>query len=196
MSRQIPLIPPRSKMLLVAVVTASGITAIGGACQRGGVSETAQGPTTEELVSYYCPKAIKILPFTKARSFDDDGLPDGLGVSLRTLDAAGDPVKAYGTFIFELYEYRPAASDHRGRLIQTWTQPVLTPEDQRQFWERVTTTYEFQLSWEGEPLTAQKRYVLGVSFQSPGAPRLFDEYEYEFRVRRQEILDALGEPGS
>jgi hypothetical protein len=163
-------------------------------CDRGRVSESSEGPSTEELVSYYSPQSIKILPFTKARSFDEDAIPDGLGVSIRTLDAAGDPVKAYGTFVFELYGYRPGVSDHRGELLHTWTQPITSPKDQKQYWERVTTTYEFQLSWEGQPIEPQKKYILTATLQAPGAKRLFDEYEFEFRVSRKEILDNLTQP--
>lgn len=156
-------------------------------CTRGGVAESPQGPTTEQLISYYSPRSVKILPFTKPRDFDNDGLPDGIGVSLRPLDGSGDPVKAYGVFVFELYGYRPASGDHRGELLQTWQQPVTSPNDQKQFWERVTSTYEFQLSWEGQPVPPQKKYILTVSFQSPGSERLFDEYEFEFRVPREEM---------
>ncbi|MBN2563229.1 MAG: hypothetical protein JXQ75_20090 [Phycisphaerae bacterium] len=179
-----------TKLLTVALIVAVPLIA---GCPRGQVSGTTEGPTTEELIAFYSPKSIKILPFSKPRSFDDDAIPDGIAVSLRPLDGAGDPVKAYGTFIFELYACRPASGDHRGELLRTWIQPVVDLEDQKQFWERVTATYEFQLSWEGQPIPPQQRYRLAVSFQAPGSKRLFDEYEFEFRVHRDEILNALGE---
>jgi len=175
----------------LAALALGGVLSITG-CERGAVTEIAEGPSMEELVAYYSPEDLKILPFTKAKSFDDDAIPDGLGVSLRTYDADGDTVKAYGTFVFELYAYRPASADHRGELLRQWTQSVTDPAAQKQFWERVTTTYEFQLSWEGEPLRPEQRYIITATFQAPGAKRLFDDYEFEFRVRRQEILDALG----
>lgn len=161
------------------------------ACHRGAIGESADGPSGDELIQYYSPRSLKILPFTKPRSFDSDAVPDGIGVSLRTLDGAGDPVKAYGTFMFELYAYRPAIGTHKGPLIRSWTQPVVNIDQQKQFWERVTTTYEFQLSWEGQPLAPQQKYVLVATFQSPGSERLFDEYTFEFAVHREEILDAL-----
>jgi hypothetical protein len=167
-----------------------------GACHRGEIGTMTDGPSTEELVQYYSPKSIRILPFTKPRSFDADAVPDGIGVSLRTLDGAGDPVKAYGVFMFELFAYRQAIGGNRGPLIRTWTQPVVNLAEQKQFWERVTTTYEFQLSWEGQPLSPQKKYVLVASFQAPGGERLFDEYTFEFAVLREEILEALTGAGS
>jgi hypothetical protein len=86
-----------------------------------------------------------------------------------------------------LYAFRPASSDHRGELLQTWNQSILTPDDERQFRERVTSTYEFQLSWEGQPIPPQKKYILTASFQSPGSERLFDEYEFEFRLPREQM---------
>ena len=177
-----------------------GVTAFvlgcGVGCQKGGKGVSDEGPNTEELIQFYSPQAIKILPFTKAKSFDKDAIPDGIEVSMRTLDGAGDPVKAYGTFLFELYAYRPASTDHKGELIQSWRQPVLNLDDQKQYWERVTTSYQFQLSWEGVPLAPQKKYILAASFQAPGGPRLFDEFEWEFRVDRREILDGLEKPAA
>jgi hypothetical protein len=165
-------------------------------CHRGQIEDTSEGPSRDELVAYYSPRSIKILPFTKPRSFDDDAIPDGIGVSLRPLDGGGDPVKAYGTFIFELYAYKNALGSHRGQLIQTWTQQVRNVADQKKFWERVTSTYEFQLSWEGMPIPPQKKYILVASFQATGSERLFDEYEFEFNVAREEIVNALSEPKS
>ncbi len=183
----------RAAVVTVALVVLPFVS-IGG-CRRGQLTAAPDEPTAEEMVGYYSPRSIKLLPFTKPRSFDNDLIPDGIGVSLRTLDAAGDPVKAYGSFLFELYHYRAASQAHRGELIQTWTQPVRNLEDQDRFWERVTDTYEFQLSWEGSPIPVQKRFVLAASFQpGPGGDRLFDEHEFEFRVSREEILNALREP--
>lgn len=156
-------------------------------CQRGEITESSQGPTTEQLVSFYSPRSIRVLPFTKPRSFDGDAIPDGIAVSLQPIDAAGDPVKAYGVFNFELFTYRNASGDRRGDSIQAWTQPLANLEDQKKFWEHVTATYEFQLSWEGNPLQPQQKYLLAVSFQAPGSERLFTDYEFEFRLPREEM---------
>lgn len=181
---------PRILPILSCLTLAAVLACLGG-CRRGDIGMTSDGPSVEQLVSFYSPRSIKILPFTKPKSFDDDVIPDGVGVSLRPLDEAGDPVKAYGTFMFELYAYRKAIGTHKGEMLANWTQQVLDTSDQKQFWERVTSTYEFQLSWEGKPLPPGNRYVLVASFQSPGSERLFDEYEFEFRVTREEILKAL-----
>ncbi|MCB9852988.1 MAG: hypothetical protein H6819_07825 [Phycisphaerales bacterium] len=179
--------PSNSRLILL---TGIGLTLVlGASCKRGEISDTGEGPTKEQLVEYYSPAQIQILPFTKVRSFDDDIVPDGLAVSLRPLDGAGDPVKAYGSFLFELYAFRPATATHRGERLQSWTQTIRTPEDQRTFWERVTSTYEFQLSWEGNPLPNNQKYLLCASFEAAGAERLFDEYEFEFRLNSQGIAE-------
>ncbi len=185
------LIPSARQGVLIFCLAGGALACCG--CQRGQIGDTSEGPSGADLAAYYSPRKIKILPFTKPRSFDDDAIPDGIGVSLRPLDGGGDPVKAYGTFIFELYTYKNALGSHRGPLLQTWTQPVRNIPDQKKFWERVTSTYEFQLSWEGMPIPPQKKYILAASFQASGSERLFDEYEFEFNVAREEILNALSE---
>ncbi len=187
----IPSIAKNTSGRWLCLLMACGVLAAWTGCDRGEITEVGEGPTAEEIASFYSPTGIEILPFTKIRSFDDDIIPDGLGVSMKTLDRAGDSVKAYGTFIFELYSFRRASADHRGELLQTWRQSIHSPEEQMQFWERVTTTYEFQLSWEGEPLQPEQRYVLSASFQAPGGRRLFDQYEFEFRIDRKELRDAI-----
>ena len=110
------------------------------------------------------------------------------------IDAAGDPIKFPGVFNFELYAYKAASSDHRGELLQSWTQALASLEDQKKFWEHVTATYEFQLSWEGKPIEPQKKYILAVTFQSLGSERLFTDYEFEFRLPREEIKATATKP--
>lgn len=185
--------PSRRRFIAPALLGATSMALLAG-CQRGRIGEVGDSPTAEELVGYYSPRSIKILPFTKPRSFDmKDDLPDGIAVSLRPLDAEGDSTKAYGTFLFELYTYRPATADHKGELLQTWSQPILNPKDQQRFWERVTATYEFQLDWAGSPIPPQQKYILVASFEAPGSQRLFDKYEFEFRITREDILNAAGD---
>lgn len=150
-----------------------------------------EGPSTEELAAIYSPKQLKVLSFTKPKSFDGDLIPDGILASVRTLDSTGDEVKAYGKFMFELYDYQPGTADRRGERIGFWDPSLRSPEDQRRFWDRFTRAYEFELLWEGGPIRPQRRYILAASFQAPGGQRLFDEYEFDFSVDRQEILEAM-----
>lgn len=183
-----PSIRPSFNVFMVMML--SGL-AFGG-CQRGRVGGVADGPTAEELVAFYSPRRVKILAFTKVCSFDDDLIPDGINVMIQPLDGAGDEVKAFGRFNFELYQYKPASPDKRGEMIEHWDQTVLSPEDQAQFWSGYARAYEFQLSWEGRPIPPQKKYVLVASFEGgPGSERLFDDHEFEFRVSREDRINVM-----
>ena len=173
------------------VLAAVAVTIPGLGCTPCRVSQTRQGLTMEELVSFYSPKKIKILEFTRPKSFDGDLYPDGIEVSLRMLDGAGDSVKAFGDFRFELYEHRDASGNNRGDIVRYWTQTLATMKDQKDFWERVTMTYQFPLDWEGDPIAPQRTYVLEVIYSAEGGERLFDSYEMEFNIDRQEILDSF-----
>jgi len=154
----------------------------------------AEVPSAEEVAAIYSPQQLKILSFTKPRSFDGDIIPDGVAASIRTLDCEGDEVKAYGKFLFELYAFQPATADHRGERLLVWDQPVVKPEHQKRFWDRFTRAYEFELRWEGKPLPPQQRYILAASFEAPGGQRLFDEYEFTFAIDRKEVLEAMKAP--
>jgi hypothetical protein len=169
--------------VFVALAASSG-------CGRGQVSDP-EGMTDSDLVRLYGPANLEILPFTRPKSFDDDPIPDGIEVSLRPVDKMGDPVKAYGTFRFELHRWREASGQRAGERLETWTQQVLSPEQQRQFWDTATSTYTFQLAWEGgEFPPPDRKYLLQATFQAPGGERLFAEYTFAFRVPRAELEDT------
>lgn len=174
--------------VIVSVCLAEG-------CGRGRVEPMTDGPTPDQLVSYYSPTRIEILPHSRPRSFDDDLIPDGLKVWLRPIDGAGDAVKAYGVYRFELFHYRAATTDRRGDLIQQWTQPILNPDEQKRFWNKFANACEFQLSWDSAPLPTDKRYILRATFEAPSSNRLFDEHEFEFRLDTEAIKESLQPAG-
>lgn len=182
----------RGASIAAAVLVA--VTALGGCMPTSTVQEaddSTEWPTQDELLSFYSPKGIRILPHTKVRSFDGDLFPDGIEVSLETLDGSGDSMKSFGVFQFELYEFRSAAGNRRGERLHYWRQPILSEADQREFWEHVTNTYQFHLSWEGRPLQPGRRYVLEAIYRASDRRRLTSSFEFEFRVDRREILEAL-----
>lgn len=173
-----------------------GLLGLVAGCPRGQIGEIEGAMSAEELVAFYSPKRIEIKQFTKVRSFDKDPIPDGIAVSLEALDQAGDPIKVFGDFLFELYAYQPATMNHRGERLQIWQQPVRR-EDHEHFWNKPTRSYEFFLSWEGEALAPDKKYILTASFESgPGTVRLFDEYEFEFRFDPESIAEQMAQEGS
>jgi hypothetical protein len=141
------------------------------------------------------PQQIQVLPFTKARSFDSDEMPDGIIVVLAATDVFGDHVKAVGDFRFELYEFRPASGDPKGRRLGFWEQPIRTVADHTNHWDAFTQTYEFELYWDSS-LQTDKRYVLQTMYMGPGEKRLFDEYVFDFRTpraARQEARSGAGQ---
>jgi hypothetical protein len=169
-------------------IMAAAAVLMGAECNRGG-SSGAAGMSESDLSRLYGPQRIEVLPFTKFRSFDSDEIPDGIEVALRPLDEMDDPVKVYGTFRFELFEYRQASGNRAGAPLEGWTQPILSADDQKRFWDRVTSTYTFQLAWEGGEFPAVgKKYLLQVTFEPPGGKRLFTEYAFEFNISRGRML--------
>lgn len=175
---------------LWSVLVLAGVL-LGGACNRGAV-RSADGVSESDMVKLYGPQKIEILPFTKFRSFDKDSIPDGMEVALRPVDEMGDPIKVFGTFIFELSQYRNASGNRAGERLESWTQQILSTDDQKRFWDRMTSTYTFQLAWEGgEFPTLGKKYWLAVSFQGPGGKRLFAETAIDFDVSRGQIREEL-----
>jgi hypothetical protein len=166
------------------------------ACQRPAPPNPEQ-LTADDMARLYGPAKIEVLPFTSFRSFDDDAIPDGIEVTLRPLDELGDPVKVFGTFIFELYPYQVASGHRAGPRLECWTQVVADAAAQRQFWDRVTSTYVFQLVWEGGEFPAVgRKYRLEVTYQGPGGKRLFGTHDFEFTLSRGRLREDLRrEPG-
>jgi len=119
------------------------------------------------------PKSIRIHSFTGTRTFDEAGGVKGIDVRVELKDAYGEANKAFGTFRFELYEFRPNNPDPKGRLITTWEENLLEPERNVLHWN-IHRTYEFKLVWE-HPIPVGRKFVLRVIFSSPFTKRLFDE---------------------
>jgi len=164
-------------------VIAAVLTAIGGTACHQPAAPVEQGPVAEEVRRLTHPQRVIVLPFTKPKSFDSDPVPDGVEVTLRVVDVMNDPVKAWGTFRFELFERRPASGDPRGERLQNWAKTIGIVDDQVNYWDRVTQTYRFPLGWEGRPLEPERTYVLDVLFAPPEGDRIIaDPYEFKFSV--------------
>ena len=105
-------------------------------CHRGQIEDTSEGPSRDRLVAYYSPLAAsRFSPSPSRAAYDDDAIPDGIGVSLRPLDGGGDR-KGLRHLHFELFAYKNALGSHRGQLVQTWTQQVRKRCGSEEFWER------------------------------------------------------------
>jgi hypothetical protein len=150
-------------------------------------SLTQQGVQQEQL-DLLLPTRIEVLPFTKAKSWDNDQKLDGLEVVLRPLDSFGDQTKAIGLFRFELFLFEKASSDSRGPRIGFWEEDVTSREMLEIHWDRITRTYRFRLGWVGKQIPSGK-YVLEVTYITPYGQRLSDTYVMEACVSREQIKE-------
>ncbi len=175
-------------IVLVMMVGALGSAMLAG-CDSFGMDGRGDLVAQEDAVKLLLPRRIKIEPFTRVKSFDEDEIPDGIEVRLRPLDRFGDPIKIVGALHFELYTYRKAAADRKGEQLQFWQVSISTPQDQRRYWDRTSQMYEFPLAWEGIPPPTDQ-CVLLVTYESPWTERLEDEYV----LRLPRTPEIMGEP--
>lgn len=120
------------------------------------------------------PTAMRIHPiFTEVKDWTNDGVPDGIEALIEFQDQFGDPAKAVGELMFELYDYRKGDPEPRGlRLSNPWFGPISTLQDQKARWNRTSRTYSFLLAMPG--ITRDKSYVLTASFRASSGGRFFD----------------------
>ncbi|HEV7302137.1 MAG TPA: hypothetical protein VGN72_22560 [Tepidisphaeraceae bacterium] len=83
--------------------------------------------------------------FTGAKDWTNDGSPDGIEALVELTDQFGDPIKASGQVVFELFQFRRYNADPRGQPLQTWTMSIRTLKEQREHWRRIGSAYAFQL---------------------------------------------------
>ena len=122
----------------------------------------------------FAPVSMRIHPiFSQIKDWTGDDRPDGIEALLEFEDQFGDPTKASGTVIFELYSYQRGDADVRGdRLCNPWVGSLLTLADQQARWNRTSRTYFFQLEY---PMIKDDRpYVLCATFDT-GTTRFFDQ---------------------
>jgi hypothetical protein len=122
----------------------------------------------------FAPVAMRIHPiFTDAKDWNGDGRIDGIEALLEFEDQFGDPTKASGSVIFELFTYRKNNPDPRGeRVVNPWVGSLRTLADQQARWNRTSRTYVFQLEYPG--IRADTNYVLAGTFDT-GQTRFFDQ---------------------
>jgi hypothetical protein len=145
------------------------------ACQQ----DTPQ-PVTPSQPAMFGPRSIQLHPiFTQIRDFSGDGVPDGIDAVVEFTDQFGDPTKASGTILFELYAYRRDWPDPRGnRLCPPWLGQIESRSEQRKRWDRTSRAYTFALS--APMVSPTSNYILTATYEpeggpAPGAPRLFAE---------------------
>lgn len=149
--------------------------------------------------SMFAAESMRIHPiFTRMKDWTGDGQIDGIEALLEFQDAFGDPTKATGKVIFELFEYRPDEPDAKGvRVVNPWIGSLSNVQDQRVRWNRTSRTYGFQLALD-QALT-HRAYVLTATFERANAGeggasvgRFFDRLILE--PRKQEPLQRVAPP--
>jgi len=124
----------------------------------------------------FAPVSVRLHPvFSKISDWSGDGKPDGIEALVELRDQFGDPCKARGQFVFELFEYQAQAPDPRGkRLVNPWIGSIKTVDEQRQRWNFASRCYLFRL--ELDRIKESSSYVMSVSFEPVGGSRLFDQF--------------------
>jgi hypothetical protein len=137
--------------------------------------------------------------FTQIKDWTGDGKPDGIEALVELQDQFGDPTKASGRVLFELFEYKPYEPDPRGARLALWPGALGTLEDQQARWNRTSRTYSFQLKYDA--IDPAHGYVLTATFELSGGGRFFDRTVFEARpvdksapTSRPSVLDHGKEP--
>ena len=158
-------IPPRrvvSGLLLVAL-----------ACGCGIPDRSPPPPRPSLQPGAFAAKAMRLHPtFTRTRDLTGAGRPTGIEAEIEFLDFMGDPAKARGRVVFELYGYRDDSPDPRGRrLVNPWVGSLVTDADQNTRYNRNLRTYGFDLLYPA--IEPDRTYVLAATFEPMAGPRLF-----------------------
>jgi hypothetical protein len=144
---------------------------VGGCAGQADAPANTRTPVDQAL---FAPTAMRLHPaFTQVRDWTGDGQPDGIEAVVEIQDQFGDPTKAAGRILFELYTYRPHNPEPRGqRLVNPWEGRLDSLEDQRARWNRVNRAYIFQLAYP--QVQGRQDYVLGATFELSQGGRFFD----------------------
>lgn len=149
-----------------------------------GCQPATRPPETEASdAPIFAPIDIRLHPFTAIKDWTGDNRIDGVEALVELQDRFRDPTKATGTCLFELYEYRRNFPDQRGERLAAWRGSLLTLEEQRAHWNRISRTYSFQLTYP--QISANKSYVLQVWFESTGK-RLTNQVVLEQQERKSD----------
>jgi hypothetical protein len=122
--------------------------------------------------------------FTQVKDWTGDDVVDGVEAVVEFTDQFGDPTKASGQILFELYEYRAQSADIRGRrVVNPWVGSLTNPDEQKAHWSRPARSYTFQLAYP--EATRGRNYVLTATFERDGGGRFFGQTMIEAERRRE-----------
>jgi len=134
------------------------------------------------------PKAIEIVEaFTRWVDLKPQAGIDGIEVYVQPQSFAGEPIRASGAMLVELYAFKKASGDPKGPRVEFWSIPLETEADQEAHWNRATEMYQFrlELSPSAPPLTPGDRFILLVTHNSPLGGHQSDEMVLEVPLARR-----------
>jgi hypothetical protein len=141
-------------------------------------------PRDEDDARLFGPAAMRVHPiFTQVKDWTGDGKSDGIEALVELQDQFGDPTKASGRILFELFDYRAYDPEPRGARLAYWNADLGTLEDQRQRWNRTSRTYGFTLAYDS--IRDDKPYVLAATFELSGGGRFFDRIILEPKAPKE-----------
>ncbi|HEX8323263.1 MAG TPA: hypothetical protein VF595_05045 [Tepidisphaeraceae bacterium] len=142
----------------------------------GGSQPPARTPAEAQ---FFTAESMHLSPvFTKVTDFDGDGNQDGIEAVVELQDRFGDPTKAVGRVVFQIYRYRAYNPDPRGeRLAGPFEGRVDSAADQKARWSRVNRAYIFQLAYPNASKSGD--YVVEAMFEASNGGRLFDRLTIE-----------------
>jgi hypothetical protein len=148
-----------------------------------GCQSDAGFPRSDADAQLFGPVAMRLHPiFTQVKDWTGDDRPDGIEALVELQDQFGDPTKASGRVLFELYEFRSHEPERRGqRVVNPWMGYLETLDEQRDRWNRTSRTYGFQLDYD--QIQPSQSYVLTAEFQLSGGGRFFDQMILDGRRR-------------
>ncbi len=117
------------------------------------------------------PLSVRVYPTTRFLREAGATLLDAR-VELR--DEMNDPVKASGSYRFELFIVAGPGGLATGRAVYIWDRSIRSIEDQRLHYDGITSTYGFRLG-VSDPRSAQQSTKLVVTFTPLKGPRLVAE---------------------
>ena len=143
------------------------------------LSSTVAPVRTLEDQQLFGPVAMRLHPvFTKVADFDGDGVLDGIEAVLEFQDQFGDPTKAAGRVLFDIYQFKSYNPDIRGNhLAGPFEGRLDSIQDQRARWNRVNRAYIFQLAYP--PVKIDQDYVVTATFELLNGGRFFDQVMVE-----------------
>jgi len=134
----------------------------------------APHPDSRRVSAALLPKKISLHYFTGTRKFGPTGGINGIEARVEAIDYFGDTTKAFGTFRFEMYQFRPHQADPRGKQISQWAVALTDLETNLQYWDSISRTYKFPLAWD-QPIPVGNKFVLRVVFTGGDGRRLDDQ---------------------